>query len=138
MKDFLLKYLTLFMTGGLFYYFLEITVRHYSHVSMIICGGLAMVLCGGLNQTFRHMGLLWQMILSSIVITELEYITGYIVNIKMGLLVWDYSDMPFNLGGQICLPYSILWMILSPGIILLDDMIRHRLFGEKKVKYHII
>lgn len=97
-----------------------------------------MLICGGINQTFDKMGLIFQMFLSSLVITELEFLTGYIVNIKMGLSVWDYSDMPLNVAGQICLPYSLLWMLLSIVIIYVDDEIRCRFFGEKKPVYRIM
>lgn len=137
-SDILLKYFVIFMTGGMIYYFAEIAVRHYSHYSMIICAGLATVLCGGLNQTFKNMGLLLQMVISAVIISELEFVTGYIVNIKLGLHVWSYSDMPFNLMGQICLPYSLLWLIVSPAIIYVDDCIRCNLFGESRPEYSML
>ena len=65
MRVFVCKCFTIFMTGGMIYYFLEISARHYSHYSMIICGGLATLLCGGLNQMFPKMGILAQMLVSS-------------------------------------------------------------------------
>ena len=61
-KGLLVKWFAIFMTGGLIYYFLEIAVRHYSHYSMILCGGMATLLCGGLNQTFKRMSVLLQMV----------------------------------------------------------------------------
>ena len=96
------------------------------------------MLCGGLDQTFSKMGVLIQMIVSAVIITELEFFTGCIVNIILGYNVWDYSDMPFNLMGQICLSYSVLWMLLSIVIIYVDDVIRSRLFGEKMPAYKLI
>lgn len=138
MKVFVLKWFTIFMTGGMIYYFMEITTRGYSHYSMIICGGAATLLCGGLNQVFTGMGVLPQMVLSSVIISELEFFTGYLVNIVLKYNVWDYSDLPFNLMGQICIQYSILWMFLSLAIIFVDDSIRCRLFGEKRPEYHLI
>ena len=39
------------------------------------------------------------MLVSSVIISELEFLTGYVVNIRLGLNVWDYSDMPLNLAG---------------------------------------
>ena len=27
--------------------------------------------------------------------------------------IWDYSRIPFNLYGQICLPYAAVWFVLS-------------------------
>lgn len=130
------KYLFLFLFGGFAYFYIEILFRGYSHFSMIICGGLAFVLCGMLNQALPiRLSLITQMILSSIIITVLEFITGYIVNIKLNWNVWDYSELPYNLYGQICLIYSFIWLILSLICILVDDLIRWKIFDEKKTEY---
>ena len=87
---------------------------------------------------FNEMSILAQMILSSVIISELEFVTGYVVNIILRYDVWDYSNLPFNLMGQICVQYSILWMFLSVFIIFVDDYIRCRLFGEERPVYHLI
>jgi len=130
------KYLFLFLLGGFTYFYIEILFRGYSHFSMIICGGLAFIFCGLINQlcTFK-ISIITQMLLSSIIITVLEFITGYIVNIQLGWNVWDYSGLPYNLYGQICLAYSFIWMILSLVCIFMDDLIRWKLFDEKKMEY---
>lgn len=130
------KYLFLFLFGGFTYFYIEIIYRGFSHFSMIICGGLAFVLCGSLNQlTHFRISVITQMILSAIIITGLEFITGFIVNIILGLNVWDYSDMPYNLYGQICLAFSSIWLILSLLCIFLDDFIRWKIFDEEKASY---
>ena len=135
----ILKYLFLFLIGGFAYFYLEILFRGYSHFSMIICGGLAFVLCGVLNQaTHFHMNLLTQMVLSAIIITFLEFITGYIVNMKLHWNVWDYSQLPYNLYGQVCVLYSCLWFVLSLVCIFADDMIRWLIFDEEPPRYHLI
>lgn len=138
MKICFFKYLTIFLTGGMVYYFMEIFTRNYSHYSMIICGGFCTVLCGAINQIKRDIGIIWQMIISSIIITLLEFITGYIVNIKLKIGVWDYSYLPLNIMGQVCLIYSMLWMVLSVVIIFVDDGIRHFLYNEELPLYKII
>lgn len=130
------KYLFLFLIGGFSYFYLEILFRGFSHFSMIICGGLAFIFCGLINQLMHfNISLVTQMFLSAIIITGLEFITGYIVNIKMGWHVWDYSTLPFNLYGQICLAYSLLWLILSLVCIYVDDWIRWKIFDEEKATY---
>lgn len=132
----LYKYLFLFLLGGFGYFYIEILFRGHSHFSMIICGGLAFISCGILNQIFPNkLSFLTQMILSSIIITILEFITGYIVNIKLGWNVWDYSSLPYNFHGQICLAFTFLWLILSALCILLDDYVRYKIFDEEKVSY---
>lgn len=130
------KYLFLFLIGGFSYFYIEILYRGYSHFSMIICGGLALIFCGLLNQLMNfHISLITQMILSSLIITGLEFITGCIVNLKFHWNVWDYSSMPYNLYGQICLAYSFIWLVLSLLCIFLDDLIRWKIFDEAKPKY---
>ncbi len=130
------KYLFLFLLGGFTYFYIEILFRGHSHFSMIICGGLAFVSCGMLNQVIpRKLSFVTQLILSCLIITILELLTGYIVNIKLGWAVWDYSDMPYNLYGQICPAFSLIWLILSSICILMDDFIRWKIFDEEKVQY---
>ncbi|MCM1158563.1 MAG: putative ABC transporter permease [Bacteroidales bacterium] len=130
------KYLFLFLVGGFAYFYIEILFRGFSHFSMIICGGLAFIFCGLINQlTHFRISLITQMILSSVIITGLEFITGYIVNLKLGWNVWDYSGMPYNLFGQVCLAYSIIWLFLSLACIFFDDLIRWKIFDEEKPKY---
>ena len=57
---------------------------------------------GLINEVFPwDFGLLWQSLIGSVIITACEFITGVIVNIWLGLGVWDYSTLPFNILGQI-------------------------------------
>ncbi len=134
----LYKYLFLFLVGGFTYFYIEILFRGYSHFSMIICGGLAFILCGAINQLMHfRISLASQMILSSIIITGLEFVTGYLVNIRLHWNVWDYSKMPYNLYGQICVAYSAIWLILSLVCIFVDDLIRWKIFDEERARYYI-
>ena len=134
----LYKYLFLFLVGGFAYFYIEILFRGYSHFSMIICGGLAFILCGAINQLMHfRISLVSQMILSSIIITGLEFVTGYLVNIRLHWNVWDYSKMPYNLHGQICVAYSAIWLILSLVCIFVDDLIRWKIFDEERARYYI-
>lgn len=134
----ILKLIILFIIGGTIYVSLELLFRGRSHISMFILGGLCFVTVGGINNYISwEMPLILQMLIGAIIITTLEFITGYIVNIKMGLNVWDYSNQPFNIKGQICLSFSFLWMLLSLIAIVLDDYLRYWLFGEKKPEYHL-
>lgn len=115
---------------------IELIARGRSHWSMALLGGTCFLLIGLINEKLlRNLGLFWQMLLGGGIITVLELITGLLVNVRMGWDVWDYSNLPFNLWGQICLPYSLLWVVVSLGAILLDDWLRRKLFGERKRKY---
>lgn len=130
------KYLVLFITNGSIYVNLEIFFRGYSHISMFILAGVCGIVIGGLNNWYTwDMPVIKQMLISGFIITCFEYTTGYIVNIKLGLNVWDYSNLPFNINGQICLYFSILWVFISLIAILVDDWLRYILFNEEYKKY---
>lgn len=132
----LCKNLFLFIVGGILYYLIEIIWRGRSHFSMFFVGGLCFVLIGKINEYISWETPVYiQSILGSIIITTIEFISGCILNIWLGLDVWDYSNIPFNLLGQICLPFSVLWIFISFAAILLDDYIRYFFFGEEKPRY---
>ena len=134
-----LKYLLLFFLGGFLYGAIEIVSRGYSHISMFIAGGLCFIGIGELNEVLpKSTALTSQMLFSSVIVTVIEFATGMVVNVWLGLDIWDYSNQPFNLYGQICLLYSIYWFFLSLPAILLDDYLRYRLFGDEKPTYKII
>lgn len=48
-----------------------------------------------------------------------EYFVSYILEAIYGLRFWDYSYLPYNLNGRICLRYSSYWGFLSLAMIYL-------------------
>ncbi len=102
----------LFCVGGGLYVALEYFWRGHSHYSMFIAGGAALSLLGGLTVRFPAWPLMATCAAGAVVITAIEYITGAIVNVKLGLNVWDYSDLPLNVYGQICPRYTVLRFLL--------------------------
>ena len=134
-----LKYTLLFLTGGFSYGGIEILYRGYSHISMLFAGGICFILIGLLNEVFPwNMALLSQMVISAGIITVVEFLVGLIVNVWLKLNVWDYSNMPYNFMGQICLLYTNIWFFLSLPAILFDDYLRYFLLKEEKPKYHLL
>lgn len=120
----------LFFIGGKLYTLIEILWRGFTHWTMFILGGGCFVIMGLLNE-YRFSwkdSLLKQSLISAVIITIFEFITGCIVNLWLGWAVWDYSNLPFNLLGQICLYYFLLWIPLSTVGIVLDDWIRYGLY----------
>lgn len=74
--------------------------------------------------------------LGSVVLTSaLEWLTGFVLEKLFHQRWWDYSDQPFNLGGYICLRFSIAWgfacmfvvKLLHPTVLLLIRLIPHTL-----------
>ena len=120
----------LFFIGGRLYTWCELLWRGYTHWTMFILGGLCFVILGLLNE-YRYswnMALLKQALIGAVVITGFEFVSGCIVNLWLKWNVWDYSDLPFNLYGQICLYYFLLWIPLSIIGIMLDDWIRYGVY----------
>lgn len=135
----ILKLCILALIGGITYVLIELAWRGYSHISMFILGALCFVLCGGINEFLPwELGFVWQMLIGAGIVTILELIVGIVVNVWLGLEVWDYSNLPFNFMGQICLPFSFAWTLLSGVAIVVDDYLRYWLFGEEKPHYKIL
>ncbi|MDZ4910271.1 hypothetical protein GNF68_14750 [Clostridium perfringens] len=135
----MLKYLTLFLIGGITYYFIEIAYRGYSHFSMVIVGGLCFVLIGSINEfSNKEIPLLLQMLISVLLVDIVELISGIIINRILLLNVWDYSQLKYNFLGQISLNSSIAWFFLSLFAIYMDDLLRYVIFKEKKPRYKFL
>lgn len=132
------KNLILWVLGGLLYVGIELFWRGYSHWTMFILGGICFVCIGAINEIIPWCMPLWQQgLIGATIITTAEFAVGCIVNLWLGWNVWDYSDVPINLLGQICLPYILLWIPVSVIGIILDDYFRYLIFGEEKPHYCI-
>lgn len=125
--------LILFIIGGLSYGLIEIAWRQYTHWSMVITGGICLVLLYRLYTVKPDLSLPERCLYGSLIITSAELICGFIVNIRLNLGVWDYSRLPLNFMGQICLLYSVLWGFLCIPVSYLCiklDTLEHRLFSR--------
>ena len=130
-----IKFPVLFLFGAYIYGALEVIVkRGDTHISMFLLGGLCFLLLGAMSP---KISLLPRMAAGALIITGLELAVGIIVNYWFKLNVWDYSYMPFNFMGQICLLFTIFWFFLSLAGILLDGWLKWRLFGIKIPEYRI-
>jgi len=111
------KLLLLFLIGGAGYVGLELLWRGRSHVSMFLAGGTCFLLLGKLNRCRPRLPLLLRGALGAVTITSVELLAGLLANRDYS--VWDYRSMPLNFHGQICLPFSLLWIPVSLGGMLL-------------------
>ena len=130
----IIKYVVLFVIGGLVYCGIELMWRNRTDISSFLMGGTAILIVGGLNEGYDwDMPVWYQMLLSSLFITAMEYVVG--INFNADYHIWDYRELWLNVDGQICFGYSLLWGLLGLVGILLDDFIRWVFFGEEKPKY---
>ena len=138
-KHHAIKALVLFLCGAAVYAAMEILWRGFTHWTMAVLGGALFLFLGGLNEWLSwDMPLLLQGFIGAVGVTAAELAAGYILNIRLGLGIWDYSGMPLNFLGQICLPFSLIWWAVSIFGIVLDDWIRYWIFGEERPHYKIL
>lgn len=133
-----LETIFLILIGGFLYGIVEMLYKGSTHLSMVIVGGICFYLIGRMNDGEKNPSLLGQMVVGGSIITIIEGITGWIVNIKLGLNIWDYSSLPYNYKGQVCLLFFVLWCLLSLVAIVIDDYIKYLILGGKKPKYHLM
>ena len=118
------------------YFLIELFWRGHSHWTMAVMGGVCFILIGDINEFIPwNMPLILQGGIGSVVITAMELFCGVVLNLWLKLDIWDYSTMPFNFLGQVCLPFSLLWVALSIVAVILDDWLRYWLFKEERPTY---
>lgn len=120
----------LFLIGSIGYSLIELLWRGFTHWTMAVTGGICFSALYFLNCRYESAPLWRKCLNGSLLITAAELIVGCIVNLGLHWQVWDYSQMPLNLWGQICLPYSGLWFLLSMPVCYLTRMIRSRIEGK--------
>lgn len=112
------KYIIIFGLGAFIYGAIEVIVRGYTHWTMALTGGAVMALFMLINRS-RDVNILLRCLLGALVITSLEFAVGAVVNLGLGWDVWDYSEKPFNIMGQICPLFTLGWFALSlPGFMI--------------------
>lgn len=132
------KAVVLFLFGAAAYAAIEILWRGYTHWTMAVLGGLLFLLLGGINNWLPwDMPLVYQVVIGTALVTVAEFAAGLILNIWLGLGIWDYSNLPGNVCGQICPQFTVAWAGLSLVAILLDDYLRYWLWREEKPRYKL-
>lgn len=63
--------------------------------------------------------LLFLFVASSILVTVLEWLTGFLLEALFHHKWWDYTGMPLNLNGYVCLPFSLMWGVACVVIVKL-------------------
>ena len=126
------KYIMSFAVGAIGYGLAEVLFRGYTHWSMALAGGTVLVLFTLINQS-RNIPLLIRCLLGMIIITSIEFGIGMLVNVTAGWDVWDYSDKPFNIMGQICPQFSAVWFLISIPAFQLSSFIETKVESKTKI-----
>lgn len=118
---------TVFSIGAVGYCLLEVIWRGYTHWSMLFAGGTSFLGLSKISSVFKKAGIVKKALVGSALITAVEYIYGIIFNVILKRKVWDYSNLPLNIGGQVCALYTFFWFLLSLVFIPLADRLKKKL-----------
>ena len=102
---------------------MEILWRGYTHPTMCFAGGIASCAVYYIAKNINA-GIFIKALYGAFAITSVELLFGVVFNIFLKLDVWDYSGLPFNFMGQICVGYFFIWYIICLGLIHIYSKIK--------------
>ena len=65
--------------------------------------------------------------LSTVLVTVLEGLTGYLMDKIFHHKWWDYTNQPLNIGGYVCLIFSLVWGVACVLIVRVIHPIIHKI-----------
>ncbi len=122
----------IFLIGAIGYCLLEILWRGYTHPSMGIAGGICLIGIYYINTLLYRNSRILRAAICSVMITVTELLFGIFLNIILKLNVWNYSNLPLNFMGQICIPFSFMWFLISYILIIIIDKFLIKIQTEKE------
>ena len=117
------KYSLLFILGAIGYAAIETIWRGHTHWSMMIAGGLCFGLFSVVADRMNGKSILVKAVVCAVGVTAIEFVFGVVFNLWFKMDVWDYSNMPLNLLGQICPIFSLIWVGIAIAFLPLADVI---------------
>ncbi len=119
-----INFLIIFLLGAFSYGGIELLYRGYTHPTMMLAGGLSLLILAYLSSKIS-IPFIFRCLIGGAIITAIEFLIGFTFNILLDFKIWDYSNVPFNFLGQICLSFSLAWILLSAvGIKLSEKILR--------------
>lgn len=134
---YIMKYYILFCVGFCTYSVIEVLFRGYTYFTMGVTGAIAFITIDKINNKISwDLDIILQGFIGSIIVTLLELIIGIYCIYKNIPPMWDYSSMPLNYKGVICVPFSIIWIFVSILGILVADLINYYILEEEPRPYY--
>lgn len=118
---------SVFFTGALGYWALELLWRGHTHWTMPLTGGVCLIMIY-IIANFTSEALWKKWVMCACCVTTAEFLVGIVVNLRLGWAVWDYSSMPMNLYGQICPLFTMFWALLAIPCVFLCNILRYFVF----------
>ena len=128
--------------GGTMYFLLEVLYKTWRGEpekiswTMLV---LAVLLCVPVERAGAELPWecpLWlQALACAVLVTAVEFAAGLVLNVWLGLGIWDYSRLPFNFLGQVCPQFTAVWWGLCMALIPLFDWMRYAVAGGERPRY---
>ena len=125
-KDRCVEYAWMFVIGAGSYGWTEVLWRGYTHWTMLLAGGVCLVLLHRCNERHRNLDLWSRCGLGCLLITGVEFAVGWVCNVRLHRMIWDYSDRFLNVAGQICPEYAAYWYLLSIPAMAVSTFVLQR------------
>ncbi len=78
----------------------------------------------------------WKIFLAAFVSgTAVEYICSLGQEICFGSVAWDYSHLPLNINGRVCLLYSLFWGVLGLAWVKFAIPLMNKCFEKINIPY---
>ena len=90
---------------------------------MMIAGGLCLALFSVVASKLKKRGMLTKALVCAALVTAVEFIFGIVFNLWLKMNIWDYSDLPLNLMGQICPIFSLAWAGIALAMLPLVEAV---------------
>lgn len=129
----------LWFFGGALYFLLEVAYKTATGAperiswTMLV---LAVILCVPVERAGYQLPWecpLWlQALVCGALVTATELASGLVLNVWLGLNIWDYSDLWGNLWGQICPQFAATWWALCLVFIPAFDWMRYAVEGGER------
>ena len=110
------EYAFVYLFGGIMYGLMEVIWRGHTHWTMTLTGGTALLILYIINIKMSNCNIFLKCLIGASAITLLEFTVGVIINIILKWNVWDYSNRPLNILGQVCPLFSFLVLTMFSGI----------------------
>lgn len=125
--------------GGLLYGLLEVLWRGHTHWTMVLLAALLCVPLDLCNERIPWDMPMWlQAVCGGLTVTAAELAAGCVLNLWLGLGVWDYSGQWGNLWGQVCPLYTLLWCLLAGPVIVAFDWLDYWGGDGERPRYRLI
>jgi hypothetical protein len=110
-----------------------LSLAGWTSLWMLPVYGTAGLALGQLNEIkeVRRWPMLCQCLLGLGVAWVIELAAGYVLNIQLGLAVWDYSRQMLNFKGQISLISGLQFFVVTPMVFWADDLVRYLAYRER-------